>query len=384
MKRATFLGSLGISATAVGLPTIARPAASFRGAQDAHAIVPVEIDARRLIRTVVGLRPFRASGFVLRAQPLGEKVLVDNYGHGGGGFSLSWGCATLAADLVADRSVSQAAVLGCGVIGLTTARTLQNRGWQVTIYASDLPPATTSNVAGAQWTPTVVFSSDRTTPAFMETFRMAARIANRAFQLMVGPTYGVRWIDNYALKRNAEAPTPELDYATRAGIADLYADVETIDAASLPFVGFAVVRRFDTMLIEPNTFLPAVERDFLIQGGRIVVRTFHTPSEIAALDEPVAFNCTGLGSRLLFNDTALEPIRGQLSILEPQPEVDYTYLTGQLYMFPRDDGIVLGGTFERGNWSTSVDLLAQARIIAAHKALFTDPSRRRLESALWP
>ena len=101
------------------------------------------------------------------------------------------------------------------------------------------------------------------------------------------------------------------------------------------------------------------------------MRTFHTPTEISTLSEPVVFNCTGLGSRTLFNDTGLEPVRGQLTILEPQPAVDYVYLAaGPLYMFPRSDGIVLGGTFERGNWSTSVDLATQARILAAHEALF--------------
>jgi len=330
----------------------------------------VRIDANRVIRTIVGLRPFRAPGFVLRAESFGSKVLVHNYGHGGGGFSLSWGCATLAADLVADRSPSRAAVLGCGVVGLTTARILQNRGWTVTIYAADLPPATTSNIAGAQWTPTTVFGRDVVTPAFLETFRKAAHIANRQFQLMVGPEYGVLWIDNYALKGNGQSSIPELDYATRYGIADLYADVEIIDPASVPFTGFKEIHRFSTMLMEPNTFLPAVERDFLLQGGRIVVRTFHSRSEIAALHEPVVFNCTGLGSRALFNDTALEPVRGQLSILEPQPEVSYTYLTAALYMFPRNDGIVLGGTFEVGNWSTSVDLATQVRILAGHEAIF--------------
>jgi D-amino-acid oxidase len=339
-------------------------------AASAASIVPPQIDAGRIIRTVVGLRPFRAAGFVLRAEPLSANVLVHNYGHGGGGFSLSWGCATLAADLVADRSPSHAAVLGCGVIGLTTARILQNRGWTVTIYASDLPPATTSNVAGAQWTPTTVFDPDAVTPAFLETFRKAAHIADRAFQLMVGPTYGIRWLDNYSLKANGQANFPELDYATRLGIADNYADVETIDPATVPFVGFKEIRRFDTMLIEPNTFLPAVERDFLLQGGRIAVRKFQSRSQIAALREPVVFNCTGLGSRALFNDTGLEPVRGQLTILEPQPAVNYCYLTGGLYMFPRSDGIVLGGTFERGNWSTAVDPATQARIIAAHEAIF--------------
>lgn len=334
--------------------------------------MPVRIDQGRVIRTVVGLRPYRSKGFVLRAERFGAKVLVHNYGHGGGGFSLSWGCATLAADLVADRSPSHAAVLGCGVIGLTTARILQNRGWQVTIYAADLPPATTSNVAGAQWTPVSVFSWDTVEPTFLDTFRKAARIANRAFQLMAGAQYGVLWLDNYVLKPDAQAAGGELDFARRAGISDLYADVESVDPATVPFVGFKDIHRFTTMLMEPNTFLPAVERDFLLQGGRIVVRRFHAPSDITSLPEPVVFNCTGLGSRALFSDTLLEPVRGQLSVLEPQPDVNYIYLAdGPLYMFPRNDGIVLGGTFQHGDWSTDVDLGTQARILAAHEAIFT-------------
>jgi D-amino-acid oxidase len=367
LSRGAFIGSsLGISALAA-----ARMSPQALAAAPDTSLVPVRIDAGRVIRTVVGLRPFRSAGFVLRAEPLGSKVLVHNYGHGGGGFSLSWGCATLAADLVTDRSPSKAAVLGCGVIGLTAARILQNRGWQVTIYAANLPPATTSNVAGAQWTPTAVFAGKAVTPAFLETFRKAARIADRAFQLMVGPAYGVRWIDNYDLKRDASETGGELENAEKIGIADLYADIETIDPAALPFVGFKKIRRFATMLMEPNTFLPAVERDFLLQGGRIVVRTFRTASDVAALHEPVVFNCTGLGSRELFNDKVLEPVRGQLSILEPQPAVDYIYLAaGPLYMFPRSDGIALGGTFERGDWSTDVDLATQARILAAHEAVF--------------
>ncbi|HET6275724.1 MAG TPA: FAD-dependent oxidoreductase [Candidatus Cybelea sp.] len=369
MIRRDFIGSsFGASALlAAGMP---KRAAANATTSSESSIVPVRIDAGRVIRTMVGLRPFRAAGFVLRAQPFGEKLLVHNYGHGGGGFSLSWGCATLAADLASDRSPSHAAVLGCGVIGLTTARILQDRGWQVTIYAADLPPQTTSNIAGAQWTPVSLFVRDRVTPAFMDTFRKAARIANRRFQLMAGPTYGVRWLDNYVLKHDT-APGGELDFAQWAGIADLYADVERVDPASVPFVGFADIHRFTTMLMEPNTFLPAVQRDFLLQGGRIVVRDFHTPSEIAALREGTIFNCTGLGSRALFGDTMLEPVRGQLTILEPQPDVEYIYLTPpSFYMFPRNDGIVLGGTFESGNWSTAVDLETQRRVLAAHEAIF--------------
>ena len=48
-------------------------------------LAPVLADESRVIRTMAGLRPYRRSGFVVRADQLGEKRLVHNYGHGGAG-----------------------------------------------------------------------------------------------------------------------------------------------------------------------------------------------------------------------------------------------------------------------------------------------------------
>ena len=79
------------------------------------------------------------------------------------------------------------------------------------------------------------------------------------------------------------------------------------------------------------------------------------------------FNCTGLGSYELFGDKDLIPVRGQLAILEPQPEVQYAYTGGPGYMFPRPDGILLGGTFESGEWDPTPDPATIQRIIADHK-----------------
>ena len=76
-------------------------------------------------------------------------------------------------------------------------------------------------------------------------------------------------------------------------------------------------------------------------------------ADIAALPERLVFNCTGLGARDLFGDTELQPMRGQLAVLMPQPEIDYAYETaGGAYMFSRSDGILLGGTADPGDWST--------------------------------
>src|ERR1044071_9714686 len=66
---------------------------------DCTPLAPVNVDASRVIRTVAGLRPYRASGFVVRREALGDKALVHNYGHGGGGITLSWGSSRLATNL---------------------------------------------------------------------------------------------------------------------------------------------------------------------------------------------------------------------------------------------------------------------------------------------
>ena len=81
-----------------------------------HPLWPVNVAADREIRTVVGLRPFRPSGFVVRAEKFDDTLVVHNYGHGGGGITLSWGTARLAVDLGIQGRTGPAAVLGCGAV----------------------------------------------------------------------------------------------------------------------------------------------------------------------------------------------------------------------------------------------------------------------------
>ena len=362
IKRRDFLRGAAITSAAL-LAT--RSAFAF---DTKRHFAPVNVARNRIIREVVGLRPYRPTGFVVDAQRFGRKLLVHNYGHGGGGVTLSWGTASLAVDMARDFLIAHKqprpahfAVLGCGVSGLSTARLLQRRFQNgpgtVTIYAKDLPPDTTSNIAGAWWSPTSVFET--ATPKFDEQFHQAARISNRAFQLLVGPEYGVRWIDTFEFTRNEAALGRELP-----GGNDLYPQLE-IHRDPENYFGFPFVKQYWSMLIEPSIYLSALLRDFYIAGGRVVVKEFRNRQEIAPLGEPVIFNCTGLGSRALFNDQELTPVRGQLEILLPQPEVDYCYLS-EGYMFPRRDGIVLGGTWDHDDWSLTPNPEQATSILEAH------------------
>jgi D-amino-acid oxidase len=351
----------------------ARSLPSFAAALDAETrFAAVKVARNRVIRTVVGLRPYRSEGFVVEAERLGQKHLVHNYGHGGAGVTLSWGTSSLAVDLARDflqtrrsRSTNRRfAVLGCGVMGLSTARLLQQRFQDgpgtVTIYAKDLPPDTTSNIAGALWYPTSSFDPQEVTARFSEQFRLACQISNRAFQCLVGPDYGVRWTETLELIRNEAALEREL-----YGGANLYPQTE-IHRDPKHYFGFPFARQFSTLMIEPHTYLRALLRDFYIAGGKVVVKEFKSRQELARLPEPVIFNCTGLGSRALFDDQKLIPVRGQLEVLLPQPEVDYCYLSGSGYMFPRRDGIILGGTFEHDNWSLQPDPETTTEILEGH------------------
>lgn len=332
------------------------------------AIPPVHASADREIRTVAGLRPYRPSGFVVRPEKIGDLLVIHNYGHGGAGITLSWGTARLAVDLVPPEHRGPVGVLGCGAVGLATARLLQEAGRAVTIYAKDLPPNTTSNIAGGQWSPVYLFDRDRGTPEFLRQLVAASEFAYRRYQILAGPKYGVRWMRNYVLSTH---PFDETGSLGREGpVAKLMPELRDLTSSEHPFSGYPYVRQFDGMLVEPPIYLDAMLDEVRTAGAAVVITEIRDREALRALPEKVFVNCTGLGAKAAFGDEELVPIKGQLTFLVPQPEVRYAVLAGDLYMFPRSDGILLGGTHERGVWTLDPDPAARDRMLAGHRKLF--------------
>ncbi|WP_336511989.1 FAD-dependent oxidoreductase [Sphingomonas arenae] len=360
LARRTLLRSAALTGAALALPGCAT--VSIRRTVQATCLPPVNVDPSRVIRTVAGLRPYRASGFVVRAEPLGSKRLVHNYGHGGAGITLSWGSARLATQLGLQGHAGPVAVIGAGALGLSTARLVQEAGFPVTLYTAQLPPETTSNIAGGQISPFGHYREGSVTPEWQQQFLSAMEYSWRRFQLLVGDDYGIRWLTTYTQGHGDPDPTDPLHRFHPAS--------RTLTSAQHPFAldGMA---SYDTMYVETGRYLRQLTRDILQAGGKLEVRRFATPADIATLPEPLIFNCTGLGSRELFGDTELQPVRGQLAILLPQPEIRYAFTGDAGYMFPRPDGIILGGTFERGQSSTIPEAAAIARILQTHRQVFS-------------
>lgn len=381
MRRRTFLtaGSAALAGFAIeGCATRgasrSTPSSLRRRAPVRLAVPRVSFD--RVIRTTVGLRPHRDSGFVLRAEKLDAKTLIHNYGHAGAGMSLSWGCGVMVAEFAQETGQRRAAVIGCGSPGVTAARQLQRRGFDVTIYAATVPPDTTSNMSLAGFTPTTALvNNERRTPAWDAQFLRAAEISYRQLQLMVGPHYGVYWMDSYNATENPQqqgrggAPGGRGQGGNTenfASDADLLPDYmrpnrnrEVLGPGEHPFPTTYAIRT-PALAIEPNMYMDALVRDFLLFGGKIVIRKFDAPRDLMSLPEPVVVNCTGLGSFTLFDDKELVPIKGQLTALVAQPEVNYR-ANGraadgtQASLNARSDGIIIGNLQDRGNWSLEPD-----------------------------
>jgi len=275
--------------------------------------------------------------------------VVHNYGHGGSGWSLSWGSSTLAVRLALQTKDKEIAVIGCGALGLTSALLAQRAGLKVKIYAKERPPEVRSTLATGSWTPNSRYcTEEHTTPELAAQWEEMTRISHRTFQHMLSlPGDPVEWSDGYLLtdwapgagpKNHDNEPTyPNLD----ARVRDLTPRNQLLTPGTHPFPT-AYVRRFTNMIYNITVLQRLLMEDFLLAGGVIETREFDSPSDLAKLEEKTLINATGYGARALWGDESIVPVRGQLLRLIPQPEIKYGLMyNGTLSMVPRRDGIIL-------------------------------------------
>ena len=323
-----------------GIGGTARPAGYI-------SLAPVRASPDRIFDVTVCLRPFRAEGPRLDAEQVGDKLVVHNYGHGGSGWSLSWGSATVALEKAMTASPAEIAVIGCGAIGLTSAILAQRAGAKVTIYAKEYLPETRSVRATGSFTPdSRIALASKVAAGFPALWERMTRISFKAYRAYLGlPGSPVEWNDRYIVADTQTEGGGELpgsldfaDYSER--ILDLQAPSTPLPPGSTPFRN-ARVRRYSSMMFNIADYGHTLLTDFLLAGGRIQRTEFHAPSELAALPQKVVIDCTGYGARALWRDDSIVPVRGQIAWLIPQPEVDYGVIYEDVNMLSRRDGIVL-------------------------------------------
>jgi glycine/D-amino acid oxidase-like deaminating enzyme len=378
MHRRHILGGLAAAAATSSLSAFASDFAA------PAPVAPIRARPDRVIDIAVATRPFRPQGPRIEAERLHGKTIVHNYGHGGSGWSLSWGSAKEALPLILATREKHLAVVGCGAIGLTTARIAQRAGLRVRIYCKDRPPEVRSAAATGVWSPdSRICTAEHATPGFVQRWETMARASFKTYQSLLGlPGLPVEWVDGYLMSDIPfDQPPPlatgdeEPEYAElEARIRDMWPRSVPLDSSQHPF-HVPHVRRYTQLTFNLATYSRLLVDDFLREGGEIVHREFQSPRQLAGLKERTIVNATGYGARALFNDKTLVPVRGQTARLVPQPEVNYSliYRGHNLVVVSRRDGLLVQaqGPHDYDNEDITPDRALTDDAVKRLAALFT-------------
>lgn len=221
--------------------------------------------------------------------------------------------------------MNKVTIIGAGIIGLTTALKLREAGFEVEIIAASFPPFTTSNKAGAIWSPFHIEPRKKVIEWSKITFLKLEELAQQVDS-------GVKMVDFY------KKEFPE----------------ETEWQQAFPKASWEIIEQTNDFILY-QTSVPFVQTskhlDFLLQECKERGVSLKQ-QKIESLEHYLSFtdwivNCTGLGARELCQDKEVYPVQGQIVQVKTQKNVrfwDDNTSKELTYIFPREDCCVLGGT----------------------------------------
>ncbi|MDX1403131.1 MAG: FAD-dependent oxidoreductase [Woeseiaceae bacterium] len=333
----------------------------LRHAGFAHPVplAPLKFSADRLMRITVCSRPFRPAGPRLEAEAFDGKLVVHNYGQGGSGWSLSWGCAEEATALALTDGPREVAVIGAGVMGLTTALRLVETGVRVTIYAKEFPMETRSSRATGVWSPSSrIGLADAVDRSFPDRWERWARFSLEAHQRYLGAIGDpVEFVPAYNLFDESDRPHASGKHDFLKLDSRIDDAVPGFSAVPPDTVPFPVARAESGLYMTFNvaSYAQRLTQDFLAHGGRMLRRELPDRAAALALPEPVIVNCAGYGAKSLWQDDDLVPVRGQINWLAPQPEARYSVFYNNVVGLSRRDGVIVQYVGPDDDWGYGDD-----------------------------
>jgi D-amino-acid oxidase len=214
-------------------------------------------------------------------------------------------------------------VVGAGVVGLSVAVRLRELGVAADVVAREPPEGTTSAVAAALWYPYRALPEDRVTAWSARTYEVLAALAGE-------PGAGVRLRAGLELVPG-DAPDPWW----RDAVPGLRRTPEGL--------------RFTAPVVDMAVHLPWLVTRLRSLGGALALRSL---DDLDALEGDAIVNCSGLGARELAGDDALVAVRGQVVRVHAPAvrewRLDQRDPARPVYVVPREDEVILGGTAEEG------------------------------------
>ncbi|MGW0738060.1 FAD-dependent oxidoreductase [Streptomyces sp. NPDC002851] len=258
-------------------------------------------------------------------------------------------------------------VVGGGVIGLTTAVVLAERGARVRVWAREPAEDTTSAVAGALWWPYRIEPAELVASWALESLREHTADAEAPDETGVRLVSGVHAGQRLSGLGAWAGGLP--------GLREVYGD-------EVPGAAYERGVRVRLPLIDMAVHLAWLRRRLAAAGGVVELRGVRDLAEAGAV-APVVVNCSGLGARELVPDPEVFGVRGQLVLVE-NPGVEEWFTDAAAgadaltYFFPRGDVVALGGTAEEGAEGRVPDPAVAAAIVARCAAVRPELGRAQV------
>ncbi|XP_064085526.1 D-aspartate oxidase-like isoform X1 [Macrobrachium nipponense] len=247
-----------------------------------------------------------------------------------------------------DTEMVRIAVVGAGVVGLTSANLLQEAipGASVTIIADRFGQDTVSDVAAGLYRPGLQFqgpNQEVTEKWLRDAYAYYKEILNSED----ADEAGVKRAPGYIFSTNQ--PKIVKNFLMEPVVDEFRPCTQgELDQYNMKYGSYIV-----TILTECRRFLPYMTRKFQNRGGQIIQRYLNSLEELAG-DYDIVCNCCGFGAKDLCGDNFVTPMRGQVFKVRAPWIKHFYYVDYDTYILPGFDSITLGGTRQFDSYNTEV------------------------------
>ncbi|MFF8785812.1 FAD-dependent oxidoreductase [Streptomyces sp. NPDC015125] len=275
------------------------------------------------------------------------------------------------------------AVIGGGVIGLTSAIALAEDGHRVRVVSRDAVDGTTSAVAGGLCWPYRIRPYERAVQWSVRSFHALTALAQRPEETGARMVTGTMTDTTHGGGDDARQCPGDRPDDDLAAWYDAVPGLRRASAEELP-EGHAAGWRARTPLVDMPAHLRYLERRLTAAGGTVERHEVTSPAE-AGRTADVVVNCSGLGARELVPDPDVHPVQGQLVIVD-NPGIEEWYVSADAgsaettYVLPQPYGVVLGGTARENVWSREPDPAVAEAIVARCARRFPELAGARIRA----
>lgn len=252
-------------------------------------------------------------------------------------------------------------VIGAGTVGLSVAtRLIEEYGHEnvhVDIVAEKFDNETTSFGSGGLWEPYQIAGTP--SEKVNEWGKYAFDHFLALFYSSTPTAAGVQILTAYQLlEAGQDDAIPSWSSIVFNFQCLTAADIQKMGLPSKYVKGFT----FGTLVIEQKYYMKYLTSNLKKNGVSFYQRKLDDIAELYDSGYDVVVNCSGLGAKLIAQDGEMYPIRGQVLRVKA-PWINNVWFFGSSYIIPNVDTVVLGGTAQKGDWSTTVSQKDTDKII---------------------